>query len=89
MASEDKAVREQQFNAAKSEFETFKKTLKAKGLNDKQAAKNATFRSLRAGVKKARKRILAIDAAIAHVESVKLKETKAPKPEAPKKKSKK
>jgi hypothetical protein len=79
MASEDRNVRENQLKAATAEFEAFKNKLKEQGLDEKQSAKNATFRSLRANVKKAHRRIAAIDKAAAHVEAVKQKETKAAK----------
>ncbi|MBN2803779.1 MAG: hypothetical protein JXR91_11850 [Deltaproteobacteria bacterium] len=77
MASKDREIKEQQFDAAKKEFETFAASLKEQGLDDKQSGKNAIYRSLKANVKKARNRIKSIDAAKAHVETIRQKDTKA------------
>jgi len=77
MGSLDKSVKEKQLAAAEAAFETFKKSLAAQGIEGKDAQKNATFRALKADVKKARARIRSIDATAAHVAAMKEKDTKA------------
>jgi len=79
MGSESKELREKQLVTAVAKFDTLKASLKEKGLSDKEAAKNTIFRQLQAEVKKARKRIKAIDQRAAHVEAMKAKDTKAEK----------
>lgn len=79
MGSISKELRETQLNKAVADFDAIKVSLKEKGLDDKQAAKNAIYRQLKAEVTKARRRIHAIENAAAHVEAIKQKETKAEK----------
>lgn len=79
MGSMSKELREKQLNSAMANFEAVKVSLKEKGLDDKQAAKSAIFRQLKAEVTTARRRIHLIDARVAHVEAMKEKETKAEK----------
>ncbi|MBN2715316.1 MAG: hypothetical protein JXX14_05645 [Deltaproteobacteria bacterium] len=79
MGSTSKELREKQLEIAVTEFDAYKATIKEKGLSDKEASKNTLYRQLQASVKKARKRILAIDAKAAHVAAMKEKDTKAEK----------
>ena len=79
MGSESKELREKQLEKATSAFETYKASLSEKGITGKDASKNTLYRQLEASVKKARKRILAIDARAAHVAAMKAKETKGEK----------
>ena len=79
MGSESKELREKQLEKAVSNFEAYKASLKDKGISGKEASKNTLYRELEASVKKARKRIHAIDAKAAHVAAMKAKETKAEK----------
>ena len=79
MGSEDRQVREKQFEKAKSTFDARKALLVEKGLDEKVQAKDAVLKNLKAGVKKARERIAAMTAAEAHVQEMAKKNTKAKK----------
>lgn len=79
MASEDRKVREKQLEKVVAQFEARKSELSQRGLDEKAAKKDTILKNLGAQVKKARKRIVAMDAAAAHVAEMAAKDTKVPR----------
>jgi len=79
MASEDRKVREKQLEKVVAQFEARKSELSQRGLDEKAAKKDTVLKNLGAQVKKARKRIVAMDAAAAHVAEMAAKDTKVPR----------
>ena len=86
MASEDRAVRESQNEKAKAAYEARLAVLKERGLDEKAVAKDTVLRNLRAKAKKARGRLVAMDAHVAHVAEMAAKDTKLAKETGKKKK---
>ena len=70
MGSKNLDVKQRQQEQAVAELEARRAALSERGLDEKLIAKDPVFRKLKAGVRKARGRIEAIEAAEAHVKEV-------------------
>ncbi len=89
MASESRNVREKQLEAATAELDAIVASLRDKGVDEKNFKKNALYRRAQANLRTARRRLLSMDKAVAHVAAMKEKDTKAAKADKAEKSAKK